>query len=152
MRVKNLAAFLLCLTVTVSMLTGVIYTQAADTAAVLYVSDNGAETADGKTPETAVATMDRAFALLEAQQAETKTVKIIGSYTLSKHLPTHTESISIEGYDETAVLTPTRSIRINGPTVFDRVRFNAGGYMFCCDRNEFCKLHINAFFLPFIIT
>ena len=102
----------------------------------VYVSAAGADTADGKTPETAVATMDRAFALLEAQQAEAKTVKIVGSYTLSKHLPTHTESISIEGYDENAVLTPTRSIRINGPTVFDRVRFNAGGYMFCCDRNE----------------
>lgn len=105
-------------------------------AETVYVSATGADTADGKTPETAVATLDKAFSLLGAQQAETKTVKIIGSYTLSQHLPTHTESISIEGYDENAVLTPTRSIRINGPTVFDRIRFNAGGYTLCCDRNE----------------
>ena len=108
----------------------------ASKAETVYVSATGTDTADGKTPETAVATMNKAFALLEAQQAETKTVKVIGAYTLSAHLPTHTESISIEGYDQNAVLTPTRSIRINGPTVFDRIRFNAGGYTLCCDRNE----------------
>ena len=108
----------------------------ASKAETVYVSATGTDTADGKTPETAVATMNKAFALLEAQQAETKTVTVIGAYTLSAHLPTHTESISIEGYDQNAVLTPTRSIRINGPTVFDRIRFNAGGYTLCCDRNE----------------
>ena len=102
----------------------------------VYVSATGADTADGKTPETAVATMDKAFSLLGAQQAETKTVKIIGSYTLSAHLPTHTEPTIIKGYDENAVLTLKRFIRINGPTVFDRIRFDAGGYMLCCDRNE----------------
>ena len=53
MKVKKLAAFLLCLTVTVSTLTGAIYTQAANTAAVLYVSDSGADTADGQTPKPA---------------------------------------------------------------------------------------------------
>lgn len=105
-------------------------------AETVYVSATGSDTADGQTPETAVATMDKAFSLLGAQQAETKTVKIIGSYTLSAHLPIHTEPTIIEGYDENAVLTLKRFIRINGPTVFDRIRFDAGGYMLCCDRNE----------------
>lgn len=107
----------------------------------VYVSAAGADTADGKTPETAVATMDRAFALLEAQQTEAKTVKIVGSYTLSKHLPTHMESISIEGYDADALLILGKNVRLNGATTFDHIRLDAqgttsGGYMLCCDRNE----------------
>ena len=141
MRVKNLAAFLLCLTVTVSMLTGVIYTQAADTAAVLYVSDNGTDTADGQTPETALRTVGKAIELLDKTQSSERTVRVIGTATVSAHLPTHTQAVRIEGNDAAAKLVLTRDIRINGPLSLDSIRLSTGGNPLLCDRNA---LHIGA--------
>lgn len=141
MKVKKLAAFLLCLTVTVSTLTGAIYTQAANTAAVLYVSDSGADTADGQTPETPLQSVGKAIELLDKTQSSERTVRVIGIATVSAHLPTHTQAVRIEGNDAAAGLVLTRDIRINGPLSLGSIRLSTGGNPLLCDRNA---LHIGA--------
>ena len=141
MKVKKLVAFLLCLTVTVSTLAGAIYTQAANTAAVLYVSDSGADTADGQTPETPLQSVGKAIELLDKTQSSERTVRVIGIATVSAHLPTHTKAVRIEGNDAEAGLKLTQAIRINGPLSLDSIRLSTGGNPLLCDRNA---LHIGA--------
>ena len=119
----------------------VVQPLAADTAAVLYVSDSGTDTADGQTPDTPLGTVAKAIELLDKTQSSERTIRIIGTATVSAHLPAHTQSVRIVGNDAAATLKTTRDIRINGPLSLDSIRLNTGDKPLLCDRNA---LHIGA--------
>lgn len=93
----------------------VLQLSAANTAAVLYVSDSGTDTADGQTPETPLRSVGKAIELPDKTQSSERAVRVIGIATVSAHLPTHTQAVRIEGNDAAAGLVLTRDIRINGP-------------------------------------
>ena len=140
MRCKRISAWI-CSAVLLFSSVPVLQLSAANTAAVLYVSDSGADTADGQTPETPLQSVGKAIELLDKTQSSERTVRVIGTATVSAHLPTHTQAVRIEGNDAAAKLVLTRDIRINGPLSLDSLRLSTGGNPLLCDRNA---LHIGA--------
>ena len=97
---------------------------------VVYVSDTGSDVNDGKTIDTAFATIDRAENWLNMSTAEgEKVIYIKGTVDFDGGEP-HTEMMTLKGYDDTAFLNfkstyisissgGLNACTLKGPTTFD---------------------------------
>ena len=106
----------------------------------LYLSDNGADTNDGLTPEAPKKTLTQSYAALGTEGG---TIVIVGTFTHTAHFfaPAHTGTVTIKGADASAKYVMKSGYRyfLGGPTVFDGFRLEAklGYLMIVCLYNNF---------------
>ncbi|MEE1314140.1 MAG: GDSL-type esterase/lipase family protein [Faecalimonas sp.] len=136
-KTKRISAFVLVLAMLVNLvpaaLTGTTAEAADSTEAVRYVSATGDDsTNDGLTEDTAYASIKQAITDLESVTADSKVVKIVGSYVWVKdEISTHTGMITITGADTDAELylngTDSRYIKGGALTIENiALRYGAG--------------------------
>ncbi len=107
---------------------------------VVYISNSGASSNDGLTPETPIKSITTAYHKLGAEGG---TIVVVGSFTHSANFkaPTHTGTVVIKGYDSTAQYVMGGGYRyyIGGPTAFDNITLDttSGSFYLICLYNAF---------------
>ena len=104
-----------------------IKTDENENSSVIWVdSANGADSNNGLTRATAVSSLTKAFSILEAGEKETKTVVIIGDYSINGNLPAHSSMITItgDGTGKSNIVRGNNSFGIGGPTTFENINFH----------------------------
>lgn len=95
----------------------------ANSDSVVYVSASGDNYNNGKTVDTAFATLDFALGWLnKSTTTDERKIIVVGEMNLVT--AEHTNMITVEGYDENAVLISTRDIAFDlcGPTKFQNIK------------------------------
>lgn len=95
-----------------------------DTAVVYLDAENGIDTNDGATPETAVGTISKAVELVSAKSESIKKVAIIGTLQHNGYMPQHDCEIIYtgDGSGNSVFDLNNDYIHLNGPTKFENIK------------------------------
>ncbi len=108
---------------------GTLTAVAPGTENCIYVnSQSGSDENDGMSPDTAVATLEKAFILLNPEMEDLRII-LTEDYTLRSDqdivLPEHSVNVTVSGANDNVTLTYNNNIDINGPTTFERITLNS---------------------------
>ncbi len=109
MKMKKLIAFSIC------VITLVLLTVTSVAAAEIFVSSSGSDANNGLSSSTAVATFDKAYALIGNNDG---TIKVLDNMTYSAGAA-HTGVVTIKGNTASVKLTLPSEVSLNGPTTFE---------------------------------
>ncbi len=103
------------------------WTVDAETGEFIYVSaSNGSSANDGLTVDTAVDTLSAAYSLAKAYAEEGKnaTIVVMGSVTMRGILPTHSNKVTITGYNASSKINVSGPVKFGGDTEIRDIALN----------------------------